>query len=163
MIEWLRDLRYAIPNYLSDPSVQRIGFEDFFISNVLSDDCLYKTECEMIQGMNAVHGVFQITKEKLYFFAQKGENFEKMGVENIFIGKYRNNSKKYMWGVEQIREVYRRTYLMRNSALELFLADKTSIFLNFPLDVPIFFFSVSHFLRKLHELFPNSLPLTLPA
>ena len=110
MTEWLRDLTHAIPSLQSD-----FVMDDFFLSFVHFDDIIAKTDCELVQQMDVSRGIFQLTEEKIYFFAQKGKR----------------GGKCYNWDVSSLRSIYRRTYLMRNSALEIFLDNKTSIFFNF--------------------------------
>ncbi len=55
----------------------------------------------------------------MYFFCVKGQT---------------RNMKTFQWPLTELREIYRRMFLMRNSAMEMFLADKTSILLNFPME-----------------------------
>lgn len=94
-------------------------YDNFLISSIPSNESIYKTECELVQRMDVTTGIFQIASDCLYFFAFK---------------KKSRATKKFEWPISKLREMYRRTFLMRNSALEIFLQDRTSIFLNFPLE-----------------------------
>lgn len=118
--EWMRDIRSAIPKTnqsKENPEADDIDVDiddNITLSNNTSEKLLYKSTCELILPLQSIRGVFELTDEYLFFFARNGR-FNK-------------------WPIEQFREIYRRYYLLRSSALEIFLKDNTSIFLNFPIN-----------------------------
>jgi hypothetical protein len=62
--------------------------------------------------METYDGIIELTEHEIQFFA--------------------NQKKHFKWYVREIREVYRRYFLLRNTALELFFSDNTSVFFDLP-------------------------------
>jgi len=82
---------------------------------------LYSTTCEWINPMNAKKGRFDITTSHLIFTEEQTEQEIEAGI----IPKFKR------WPTEMIKDVSPRRYLLRGSAIEIFLKDKTNYFFNF--------------------------------
>ncbi|KAF2072405.1 hypothetical protein CYY_006280 [Polysphondylium violaceum] len=82
---------------------------------------LYTTTCEWINPMNSKKGRFDITTSHLIFTEEQSEQEIEAGI----IPKFKR------WPTEMIKDVSPRRYLLRGSAIEIFLKDKTNYFFNF--------------------------------
>eukprot|EP01102_Stenamoeba_stenopodia_P003313 TRINITY_DN1325_c0_g1_i2.p1 TRINITY_DN1325_c0_g1~~TRINITY_DN1325_c0_g1_i2.p1 ORF type:complete len:734 (+),score=167.59 TRINITY_DN1325_c0_g1_i2:1-2202(+) len=69
--------------------------------------------------MNVTVGRLEITTQNIIF------------IQDRSLMKENAAPKDKKWSLEQIREVHLRRYLLRRSALEIFLVDRTNYFLNF--------------------------------
>lgn len=82
------------------------------------EKAVIQQECELITLMMRVKGRLDVTTTQFIFTdlsqnREDGENYD------------------FKFGIQQLREVHLRKYNLRRSALELFLVDQTSYFLNF--------------------------------
>lgn len=74
-------------------------------------------ECELVTLMSVIKGRLEITRGFVSFLdAGLGEDRERMD---------------FKWSLNQLQEVHLRRYNLRRSALEFFLTDQTSYFVNF--------------------------------
>jgi Beige/BEACH domain/Neurobeachin beta propeller domain/Domain found in Dishevelled, Egl-10, and Pleckstrin (DEP)/PH domain associated with Beige/BEACH len=79
----------------------------------LTDDMLvHKTAAGFVDILDETPGICELTPSHLYWFALDG-------------------SKQFRWPLSHFVCVYRRPYLLRNSALELFLLQNRSVLFNF--------------------------------
>lgn len=86
----------------------------------------------MVQPLRLVKGRFQVTTMRINFIIDdsvevgdtyKGESDSRL--ENKTVGRDRS------WSIAALHEVYSRRYLLRRSALELFMIDRSNFFFNF--------------------------------
>eukprot|EP00124_Ichthyophonus_hoferi_P000506 Ihof_evm4s19 gene=Ihof_evmTU4s19 len=94
---------------------------------------LYTTCCDMIASMTVTRGRLEVTEKSLCFYADRGYEEEREGKSQAALRRLIDGAPRdYRWPVNAIREVLLRRYLLRGSALEIFLIDQTNCFLNFP-------------------------------
>jgi hypothetical protein len=107
------------------------------------DVLIYATYCELITPMRAIPGTLEIHSAYLYF----REDLSASAVADAWAsGRVRRGQsaaevagpldetrriKEKRWPLDEIREVHMRRYLLRRSALEIFLLNQTNSFLNF--------------------------------
>lgn len=118
MAEWIRDIKNAIPERSQNTSSSLPPEEDLtshqiFLSSTTMEELIYKCKAEYVTPMGALKGVFEITKTHLQFFSRKSI---------------------YLWNLQDLDVYFRRFFLLRNTAIEIFLKDRTSFFLNFSRD-----------------------------
>nr|XP_020489803.1 neurobeachin-like protein 1 isoform X1 [Labrus bergylta] len=75
-------------------------------------------DCELVTVVDVVPGRLELTTQHIYFYDSSQEKEEGVGHD-------------FKWPLSQIREVHLRRYNLRRSALEIFLIDQTTYFLNF--------------------------------
>eukprot|EP01114_Cavostelium_apophysatum_P013271 TRINITY_DN3174_c0_g1_i1.p1 TRINITY_DN3174_c0_g1~~TRINITY_DN3174_c0_g1_i1.p1 ORF type:complete len:1478 (-),score=496.95 TRINITY_DN3174_c0_g1_i1:150-4583(-) len=96
----------------------------FDISLIYSTELIYKSSCQLVQGLDVIPGIFEISQDYLHFFAVHRKKGQKVHTQKTY----------WKWHIDLVRDIYRRTFILRHSALEIFLSDRTSVFLNFPGD-----------------------------
>lgn len=74
-------------------------------------------KCELVIPMATVKGVLEITNTHLYFLSDEKTK------------DYTHNEHK--WAIEDITEIYKRRYLLKYTALEIFFINRTNYFFNF--------------------------------
>ncbi|KAK9524056.1 hypothetical protein VZT92_017923 [Zoarces viviparus] len=79
-------------------------------------------DCELVTVVDVVPGRLELTTQHIYFYDSSQEKEEGVGHD-------------FKWPLSQIREVHLRRYNLRRSALEIFLIDQTTYFLNFKKEV----------------------------
>ncbi|XP_062854156.1 neurobeachin-like protein 1 [Trichomycterus rosablanca] len=79
-------------------------------------------DCELVTMVDVYLGRLEITNQHIYFYDCSTEKEEGVGQD-------------FKWPLSQIREIHLRRYNLRRSALEIFLIDQTSYFLNFHKEV----------------------------
>src|SRR5690606_24667227 len=87
-----------------------------------------KTECQLVTPVKTIPGVLELVGTSIRFYG---------------------TNKFKVWEVCNLQEIYRRYYLLRNSAVEIFLEDQRSIFFYFPVN------EVTKALDKLLAFAPN--------
>ena len=112
---------------------------------------IYCVDCSVVTLMTVVKGRLEITNMSLYFYADKELSYELDSV-----GFDINVIKNYKWPLDQIREIHLRRYLLRRSALEIFLADQTNYFLNFSKQDRNKVYSKIVYLRPPNLIYSNS-------
>ncbi|XP_069696255.1 neurobeachin-like protein 1 isoform X1 [Periplaneta americana] len=75
-------------------------------------------ECELVTLMSVVRGRLDLTTSHFYFY-------------DLSPVKEEVERQDFKWPLSRLREVHLRRYNLRRSALEFFLTDQTSYFLNF--------------------------------
>jgi WD40 repeat protein len=80
--------------------------------------------CEMILPLDSVKGTLEVTSTHLYFIVTQDDSkdLKKSDKESQF-------NKK--WSIPEIIEIYKRRYLLRYTAIEIFFLSKTNYFFNF--------------------------------
>uniref|UniRef100_A0A8C1J1J3 Neurobeachin-like protein 2 n=1 Tax=Cyprinus carpio TaxID=7962 RepID=A0A8C1J1J3_CYPCA len=79
-------------------------------------------DCELVTVVDVYPGRLELTTQHIYFYDSSAEKEEGVGQD-------------FKWPLSQIREIHLRRYNLRRSALEIFLIDQTSYFLNFKKEV----------------------------
>ncbi|PKK73772.1 beach-domain-containing protein [Rhizophagus irregularis] len=100
--------------------------------DISSDMKLFSTECEMIVLLSAIKGRIELTSTHLCFFVDRRNLLQELN--NIEQGSIVVDSeilRDKKWPISDIREIHMRNYVLRRSALELFLTDQTNYFFNF--------------------------------
>ncbi|KAJ3447163.1 beige/beach-related [Anaeramoeba flamelloides] len=100
-------------------------------------------DCRLITPLKTTFGIFEITTKKLKFYPKSNDDKDDdVNVKNNF-----NNGEKdkdddnednleeeqeeRSWSLDELFQIHKRRYLLRPSAIEFFLIDKTNFFINF--------------------------------
>uniref|UniRef100_A0A8C1S6U9 Neurobeachin-like 1 n=1 Tax=Cyprinus carpio TaxID=7962 RepID=A0A8C1S6U9_CYPCA len=83
-------------------------------------------DCELVTVVDVYPGRLELTTQHIYFYDSSAEKEE---------GEEKCVGQDFKWPLSQIREIHLRRYNLRRSALEIFLIDQTSYFLNFKKEV----------------------------
>eukprot|EP00002_Diphylleia_rotans_P004599 TRINITY_DN1344_c0_g1_i18.p1 TRINITY_DN1344_c0_g1~~TRINITY_DN1344_c0_g1_i18.p1 ORF type:complete len:2961 (-),score=451.21 TRINITY_DN1344_c0_g1_i18:57-8939(-) len=74
-------------------------------------------QCDLICPMQAINGKLEITQSTIRFTP-----------EDLI----KNPNKELLWSLDIVDQIYKRRYMLRQSALEIFFNNGTSAFFNFP-------------------------------
>ena len=92
--------------------------------------------CELVIPLHTYPGKLEISTTNLYF-TEEDQNPATMSssISNSSMIPQKQEEERDLkfkkWSLEKIREIHLRRYLLRKSALEIFLVDQTNFFLNF--------------------------------
>eukprot|EP00698_Gefionella_okellyi_P004064 TRINITY_DN1378_c0_g1_i1.p1 TRINITY_DN1378_c0_g1~~TRINITY_DN1378_c0_g1_i1.p1 ORF type:complete len:2456 (-),score=520.26 TRINITY_DN1378_c0_g1_i1:2419-9516(-) len=89
----------------------------------------HSDDCELVSPMSVVKGRLEITTRSISF-----RPLSEQGTDRQLNDIKRDTSitfKEHKWALADLQELHMRRFLLRRSALELFLVDKTNYFLNF--------------------------------
>ena len=104
---------------------------------------ILECETDLISFLSKTKGFFKLTTTHIYFkedlsAPQKFSTFQSSSSENNNHHEQKEENKitdrkakEKKWKLEEIREVHLRRHLLRRSALEIFLTDKTNYLFNF--------------------------------
>ncbi|KAL1828538.1 hypothetical protein ACET3Z_006950 [Daucus carota] len=86
---------------------------------------IYELPASMVRPLKVIKGNFQITTKRLNFVVDKTVDSE-IDCSN----ESRIEEKDQSWLLSSLRQIYRRRYLLRRSALELFIVDRSNFFID---------------------------------
>ncbi|XP_077976450.1 neurobeachin-like isoform X2 [Styela clava] len=104
-------------------SIQEKEFED------LNGPATFTTDCDLLAPGLAVQGTFSITTEDIFFeVTETSDSFKKADPKVLQYTEAIHGK----WSFHEIRAVFARRYLLQTTAVEVFLANRTSVMFNFP-------------------------------
>ena len=85
-----------------------------------AENFVFFEDCQLVTLLSLVEGTLKVSANFIYFYERsKDENRTTSSAHNI------------QCKIEDIREIYRRRYNLRDSAIEIFLTDQTNYLFNF--------------------------------
>ncbi|KAL1924319.1 uncharacterized protein VTP21DRAFT_7354 [Calcarisporiella thermophila] len=119
---------------------------------------VYRAECDMVVLLATIRGQLNLTTRALHFSVDRESLLTELG--NIERGESMIDPDllgDHEWPLSMIREIFLRNYMLRKSALEIFMTDHTNYFFHFlnPRDRIVLF-------RRIVALRPPSLLTTEP-
>ncbi|KAH6559664.1 hypothetical protein KP509_1Z002100 [Ceratopteris richardii] len=106
----------------SIPGAVSIGMAD------PQENYLLEIPAVMVRPLKVLTGVFQVTFRHILFITDNSSLKEQPDHEISDAG---DDSSEKIWPLSALREVYSRRYLLRRSALELFMVDRSNFFFDF--------------------------------
>ncbi|GMJ01400.1 Beach-Domain Homolog C2 [Hibiscus trionum] len=101
-----------------------------YASSEVGEIIVFELPSSMIQLQQIIQGTFQVTTKKINFIVDKTENNTKTdGLEGN--SEVRNDKKDHSWLITSLHQMHSRRYLLRRSALELFMVDRSNFFFDF--------------------------------
>ncbi|KAJ5068656.1 beach domain-containing protein lvsc [Anaeramoeba ignava] len=128
---------------------------------------IFHGNCEMIKPLAILKGALEISGRLMKFYVySKYESYHSMNKNSNKDENSPNQSmesedevkvptKIYTWEIDNIKEIYKRRYLLRQSALEFFMIDHTNFFVNLELDYTNIVFHKIIEMKPEHLLFQN--------
>ncbi|KAG4132604.1 hypothetical protein ERO13_D08G042866v2 [Gossypium hirsutum] len=99
-------------------------------SSELGERIVFELPSSMVRLLKIIRGTFQVTTKKINFIVDNTENNTTMdGLERN--SEMRNDQKDHSWLITSLHQMYSRRYLLRRSALELFMVDRSNFFFDF--------------------------------
>lgn len=91
---------------------------------------ILELSASMVRPLKVWQGTFQITTRKINFLLSKSEgNTPEDGLDHKTESKVEDKDRS--WLLSSLHQVYSRRYLLRRSALELFMVDRSNFFFDF--------------------------------
>ncbi|KAL7592537.1 hypothetical protein Lser_V15G31721 [Lactuca serriola] len=128
------------PLQVPDSTASQVGNDEDFGSSssvgpgyIPSEDderVILEISASMVRPLKVWQGTFQITTKKINFLLNKSEgNVLEDGSDNKTESKVEDKDRS--WLMSSLHQVYSRRYLLRRSALELFMVDRSNFFFDF--------------------------------
>ncbi|TYH99852.1 hypothetical protein ES332_A11G094500v1 [Gossypium tomentosum] len=101
-----------------------------YVPSELDERILFELPSSMVRPLRVIRGTFQVTSKKINFVVDKTECYISVdGSEDNSEAK--NDEKDRSWLMTYLHQMYSRRYLLRRSALELFMVDRSNFFFDF--------------------------------
>ncbi|GMI74078.1 Beach-Domain Homolog C2 [Hibiscus trionum] len=97
-----------------------------YASSELGERIVFELPSVMVQLQKIIQGTFQVTTKKINFIVDNRENNTTDGLEGNC--EVKNGEKNHSWLITSLHQMYTRRYLLRRSALELFMVDRSNFF-----------------------------------
>lgn len=85
----------------------------------------------MVRPLKVLRGTFQITTKRINFTIDEHINDSSVEVVVAANGQNNERDKDRSWLISSLHQVFSRRYLLRRSALELFMVDRSNFFFDF--------------------------------
>ncbi|XP_010272634.1 PREDICTED: BEACH domain-containing protein C2-like [Nelumbo nucifera] len=102
-----------------------------YVPSELDERIIIELPTSMVQPLKVIRGTFQITTKRINFVVD--DHIDKNAAESdsgsSFENRYREKNRS--WLMSSIHQMFSRRYLLRRSALELFMVDRSNFFFDF--------------------------------
>ncbi|KAK1618689.1 hypothetical protein QYE76_024206 [Lolium multiflorum] len=87
----------------------------------------------MVRPLKTVRGTFQVTSKRINFIVDDHISDDDSYMDDVAStsGQYDQQEKDRSWFISSLHQIYSRRYLLRQSALELFMVDRSNFFFDF--------------------------------
>ncbi|GAB4844399.1 BEACH domain-containing protein C2 [Ancistrocladus abbreviatus] len=109
-----------------DPSAVAPGY----VPSEQDERIILELPSSMVRPLKVVRGTFQITTKRINFIAESAEG-NALGDQLDCNPEVRDHEKNQCWLICSLHQIYSRRYLLRRSALELFMLDRSNFFFDF--------------------------------
>ncbi|XP_015584318.2 BEACH domain-containing protein C2 [Ricinus communis] len=99
-----------------------------YVPSDLDERIVLELPSSMVRPLRVIRGTFQVTTRRINFIVDATENTVMDGTES---SESRNQEKDRSWLMSSLHQIYSRRYLLRRSALELFMVDRSNYFFDF--------------------------------
>ncbi|XP_020531372.1 BEACH domain-containing protein C2 isoform X2 [Amborella trichopoda] len=102
-----------------------------YVLGEVDERIILEVSSSMVRPLHVIRGTFQISTKRINFIVEayvdsnSGEDWLDQRQEN------KNKKKGWSWSISSLHQVFSRRYLLRRSALELFMVDKSNFFFDF--------------------------------
>ncbi|VAH35372.1 unnamed protein product [Triticum turgidum subsp. durum] len=85
----------------------------------------------MVRPLKVVRGIFQVTSKRINFIIDEHASDSNVDDHASTSGQCYQQDKDRSWLISSLHQIYSRRYLLRRSALELFMVDRSNFFFDF--------------------------------
>nr|XP_023875242.1 BEACH domain-containing protein C2-like isoform X4 [Quercus suber]XP_023875243.1 BEACH domain-containing protein C2-like isoform X4 [Quercus suber] len=100
-----------------------------YVPSELDERIVFELPSSMVRPLRVVRGTFQVTSRRINFIVDNSEANITDGLECST--ELRGLEKDHSWLMSSLHQIYSRRYLLRRSALELFMVDRSNFFFDF--------------------------------
>ncbi|XP_028247923.1 BEACH domain-containing protein C2-like [Glycine soja] len=101
-----------------------------YVPSELDERIVLELPSSMVRPLKVIRGTFQVTNRRINFIVDNSETSTTMdgSDSSVEAGK---QEKDRSWLMSSLHQIYSRRYLLRRSALELFMVDRSNFFFDF--------------------------------
>ncbi|OAY49278.1 BEACH domain-containing protein C2 isoform X3 [Manihot esculenta] len=99
-----------------------------YVPSDLDERIVLELPSSMVRPLMVIRGTFQVTTRRINFIVDTSEGNAVAGMES---SESREQEKDRSWLMSSLHQIYSRRYLLRRSALELFMVDRSNFFFDF--------------------------------
>ncbi|MED6189954.1 BEACH domain-containing protein C2, partial [Stylosanthes scabra] len=101
-----------------------------YVPSELDERIVLELPSSMVRPLKVVRGIFQVTSKRINFIIDSSESgTTKDSVDSS--SEAGDQEKDRSWLMSSLHQIYSRRYLLRRSALELFMVDRSNFFFDF--------------------------------
>ncbi|KAK7390089.1 hypothetical protein VNO78_25388 [Psophocarpus tetragonolobus] len=106
------------------------AFAPGYVPSELDERIVIELPSTMVRPLRVVQGTFQVTSRRINFIVESIQmTTSKDGLK--FGPETRDEEKNRSWLISTLHQIYSRRYLLRRSALEIFMVDRSNFFFDF--------------------------------
>ncbi|KAF9687750.1 hypothetical protein SADUNF_Sadunf02G0125400 [Salix dunnii] len=117
------DIQLARDQDLENASAVALGF----VPSELDERIILELTSSMVRPLTVMRGTFQVTNRRINFIV----NFTESNADGMESSESGVQDKDHSWLMSFLHQIYSRRYLLRRSALELFMVDRSNFFFDF--------------------------------
>ncbi|XP_073101635.1 BEACH domain-containing protein C2 [Elaeis guineensis] len=100
-----------------------------YVPSETDERIIFELASLMVRPLKVVHGTFQITTKRINFIID--EHTKDTSMEDSVAACSEEQDKDRSWLISSLHQMFSRRYLLRRSALELFMVDRSNFFFDF--------------------------------
>ncbi|KAF8412352.1 hypothetical protein HHK36_000314 [Tetracentron sinense] len=114
-------------DFVRNPSAVAPGY----VPSELDERIILELSSSMVRPLRVIRGTFQVTTKRINFVVV--DHIDDNAVEDEFDSCFeiRDKKKDRSWLMSSLHQMFSRRYLLRRSALELFMIDRSNFFIDF--------------------------------
>ncbi|OMO78627.1 hypothetical protein CCACVL1_14249 [Corchorus capsularis] len=102
-----------------------------YVPSELDERIVFELPSSMVRPLKVVQGTFQVTTKKINFIVDNTESNTRRDCLEGNSEVLDDDEKNRSWLLTSLHQMYSRRYLLRRSALELFMVDRSNFFFDF--------------------------------
>lgn len=127
-------LESSSPQHASDEHIDQSSsaIAPGYVPSELDERIVLELPTSMVRPLKVIRGTFQVTSRRINFIVDNNSN-ETSAATDGFHSSFEagNQEKDRSWLMSSLHQIYSRRYLLRRSALELFMVDRSNFFFDF--------------------------------
>ncbi|KAK7294960.1 hypothetical protein RJT34_17860 [Clitoria ternatea] len=101
-----------------------------YVPSELDERIVLELPSSMVRPLKVIRGIFQVTNRRINFIVENSE--ASTGMDGLGSNSEAGSQEKdRSWLMSSLHQIYSRRYLLRRSALELFMVDRSNFFFDF--------------------------------
>ncbi|KAL9263082.1 BEACH domain-containing protein [Drosera capensis] len=102
-------------------------FSPGYVPSEHDERIILELPSSMVRALKVICGTFQITTKRINFISASGEE----NASGECTSEVSSSGRGQSWQISSLHQIYSRRYLLRRSALELFMLDSSNFFFDF--------------------------------
>ncbi|CAL5069309.1 unnamed protein product [Urochloa decumbens] len=102
-----------------------------YVPSEIDERIIVELPSLMVRPLKVVRGTFQVTSKRINFIIDERSSDSNIDDAASTSGQCDQQDKDRSWLISSLHQIYSRRYLLRRSALELFMVDRSNFFFDF--------------------------------